>query len=989
MPGWCVEGFDEFFRTLWGWEPFAWQRALVQRVLGKDPMPWPEAIALPTAAGKTACIDIAVFSLAARSVQANGTWTSDAPRRVFFTVDRRVIVNEAFERARAIVAQLRGAKEGILFDVAERLRNLAGGDIPLMCFQLRGGMYRSDAWARSPLQPAIIATTVDQVGSRLLFRAYGRSSKAWPIQAGLASNDALILLDEAHCSQPFMETLHAIRRYRQWAKNPISTPFHVSIMSATPPDTLDAFRDLSDEPRKQGHPLGARQLAVKAAELKEVKTVGKTARETLAKELAAQVEALVNGRPVAAVVFVNYVATAREVHRLLASRHGQRAILLTGRMRPIDKDDIVSEHLKRYQLSSSQSPGRNLSSPVFVVATQTLEVGADLDFDILVTECASLDALRQRFGRLNRMGRPIETRAAILMRSDLVKSSGRSDPVYGESTSETWKWLAEEAGCGTSIDMGIARLGERLPSGDRLKKLNRESPHAPIMLPAHVDCWGQTMPEPFPSPDVGLFLHGPGRVSADVQVCWREDIDLSEAEAWDRSLDTLTLCPPSAAETLAVPIWAMRRWMVLGKTPTDEISDMEGVVAELMTEALSSERSGSSRQVVRWRGREDAIVTDDPGSLRPGDVLVLPATVNGWKDLGDIPISGELPVLDCGDRAYTNTRGKAMLRLHPQVIATWPECSSKRYLGELTDGALTAFEEDPDNFMVSLREALHLLAADDEAPDWLRAIAASLRDEALLQRNVIAHPLGKGVILRGRSPMAAKDQEIAGETVDWFSDEDDASASGTTCIALEAHLKGVAAVARRFATGCGLPEGKVSAMEQAGRLHDLGKADPRFQALLRGGNPWARGKLLAKSEYLPQGRRAFDRARRAAGYPEGGRHELLSVRMAESTLQDLPIDLELRELVLHLLGSHHGHCRPFAPVVIDPSPQHVALDISGLNFSAQTDTGLERLDSGVSERFWRLTRRYGWWGLAWLETIFRLADHRQSEREEKERRAKR
>ena len=285
MTGPTVEGFEDFFHSLWGYKSFAWQRNLAGRVLESLENPWPEAIALPTASGKTACLDIAVYALAAQSVEQGNVWVSKAPRRIFFVVDRRVIVDEAFERARKISKALRAAKSGILFDVAEKLRLLAGSNIPLMCFQLRGGMYRSDAWARSPIQPAIIATTVDQIGSRLLFRAYGRSPKAWPIQAGLAGNDALILLDEAHCSLPFMETLHSIRKYRAWAETSLSRPFHASIMSATPPDTADVFGDTSEEPKTKGHPLGNRQLASKKARLRPSNASGKKARIELARDL--------------------------------------------------------------------------------------------------------------------------------------------------------------------------------------------------------------------------------------------------------------------------------------------------------------------------------------------------------------------------------------------------------------------------------------------------------------------------------------------------------------------------------------------------------------------------------------------------------------------------------------------------------------------------------------------------------------------------------
>ena len=54
---------------------------------------------LPTASGKTACLDIAVFVLAVQADRLRVNQRITAPRRIFFVVDRRVIVDEAYERA--------------------------------------------------------------------------------------------------------------------------------------------------------------------------------------------------------------------------------------------------------------------------------------------------------------------------------------------------------------------------------------------------------------------------------------------------------------------------------------------------------------------------------------------------------------------------------------------------------------------------------------------------------------------------------------------------------------------------------------------------------------------------------------------------------------------------------------------------------------------------------------------------------------------------
>ncbi|HEX7114951.1 MAG TPA: CRISPR-associated endonuclease Cas3'', partial [Steroidobacter sp.] len=636
---------------------------------------------------------------------------------------------------------------------------------------------------------------------------------------------------------------------------------------------------------------------------------------------------------------------------------------------------------------------------VFVVATQTLEVGANLDFDGMVSECASLDALRQRFGRLNRTGRDIPAQGAIVVRAEQAEDSA-DDPVYGASLAATWKWLStnakkvrkgKRAQATLEVDMGALAIAKLIPAeepkrGQLLAQLNAPAAQAPVMFPTYVDHWAQTCPAPMPTPDPALFLHGPERGLPDVQVCWRADLDPAQQftfeeqrrEAW---LEALAYCPPAAAECMAVPLHVVRSWLAGRDVAALPTSDIES--AKAVEEPVGEDVPG--RELIRWIGRDETEITSDPSALRPGEVLVIPAKLGGWDSFGHVPPTQTgNQIIDLAERANFLARRRAVLRLHPDVLAQWPESVARDDLIALAQSDdLEERLAEPEEVISRLRELLFSVATQESLPEWLRRIAEILSNDRQLERGLELHPCG-GLIVRGSRLVGST------ESTDTFSDEDDASASGTTRVSLHEHSRGVAHYARRFAQGCGLSAEITKDLELAGYCHDLGKADPRFQALLNNGNPWVSmlgGELLAKSERIPQGRTAYERARARSRYPKGGRHELLSVRLIERE-KSLLSTAHDPDLVLHLVASHHGFCRPFAPVIDDSEPLEVVFILGGHRFSALSNTGLERLDSGMADRFWRLTRKYGWWGLAWLEAILRLADHRCSEAETKSRSAR-
>ena len=97
-------------------------------------------------------------------------------------------------------------------------------------------------------------------------------------------------------------------------------------------------------------------------------------------------------------VCCNTVRRAQRVYEKLKESHPELQVeLLHGRFNSVDR--LEKEKRLLDQMSTKCRP--NARGNV-LVATQVVEVSLDVDFDTIFTEPAPLDALLQRFGRINR-----------------------------------------------------------------------------------------------------------------------------------------------------------------------------------------------------------------------------------------------------------------------------------------------------------------------------------------------------------------------------------------------------------------------------------------------------------------------------------------------------------------------------------------------------------------------------------------------------------
>lgn len=196
-------------------------------------------------------------------------------------------------------------------------------------------------------------------------------------------------------------------------------------------------------------------------------------------------------------------------------------------------------------------------------------------------------------------------------------------------------------------------------------------------------------------------------------------------------------------------------------------------------------------------------------------------------------------------------------------------------------------------------------------------------------------------------PGPEDDEEAEGDVWQWFVLGNEGDKSAKKPVLWQVHVNDVVERTQAIVERLPLDESLKRALVTAARFHDHGKRRKQFQIVL--GNTKYPECLLAKS------------GTNGGRVKESYRHEFGSLLDVMDEPEFKKLNEDEQDLVLHLIASHHGRGRP-----------HFAIDEAFDPERPHADT--ERIATEVPRRFARLQRRYGRWGLAYLESLLRAAD---------------
>ena len=942
--------FAACFKHLTGHAPFGWQARLYERLCSGD---IPPECDIPTGLGKTSVLALWLLALADQAARPDAPLS--LPRRLVYIVDRRAVVDQATSEAEQLLQKLCDPVPE-LAAVAAALHGLAVApdpEFPFALSTLRGQFADNRRWSHDPARPAIIVGTVDMVGSRLLFQGYGGLGPYGRSQhAALLGQDALLVLDEAQLAPAFLQTLRAVEPTVRSTSGELGRAFAFMSLTATQPRATGSSAPV--EPLEPGSPrapltLGSadfvqdetvrrRVRAVKGLRF-VLRPVGATGKpdDAMGQGMAQEAIRLAGGDG-AVVVFVDTVALLEKVYTALSRVPGldpaKQCLRFTGQMRGKERDEAFKEGADTpanavFGAFRQQRPraGRvNRDHPVFLLATSAGEVGVNFDADHAVCDLVSLERMAQRLGRVNRAG-DYDGPACVS-----VFLNTNPDELDGACavTHRLLQELPKLAGADDqeSSDAYLASpeaLGVILKGPDaRLAFAPTSNP--PPLDPARLDDWSLTSlgQDEFSRPQVSYWLRGvtPDEEQAVTQIVWREE--LRYARDGEDAADLAETCPPRPREILQVPTYRAVNWLLarvrkhLGAR-RQEADPHQGTLAAIRTTAGV------------WKGRsledfqEKDLFKDDLVNV----TLILPTTIGGLKPDGYLDESAEEVAPDAlsdpdpesapDDRAYR----RALFYGSPTL--GW------KALDLFSASDLAAFGED-----VPYSEAVGTFAAKLQHSDPQRRYRLKSR-KGEPEESVDA---GDG------------ETEPLSFRVEYFAPARVYKSQGK--VLLDDHLEEARRCAEGIVSRLGLAAAIRDAVVLAAAWHDLGKRREKWQRAIGNTVP---GLFLAKSD------RPFYDHNIGAGY----RHEFGSMMDVLCEKED-----ELRthpepDLLLHLIAAHHGHARPGFEEKAYDVPEHLLSECAGASHDAEL-------------RFDRLQRRFGWWGLAYLEALVKCADGIASER---------
>jgi CRISPR-associated endonuclease/helicase Cas3 len=891
--------FASIFQALTGNLPYPWQEALFLSLLADF---FPGNINLPTGSGKTSIMAVWLAALAQQA--SDSRRDTSIPRRLVWVVDRRVVVDQATDEAEQIRTRLRDESNSTIQWLRTALSFLSNDHHSALGIStLRGEREDNQEWSREPSRPAIIVGSVDMIGSRLLFSGYGDGLYSSSQHAGLLGHDALIVNDEAHLTPAFAALL---RELEAMQPQPLK-PFRTMRLSATHtgpecwPESLNRDR-LDARFRKSFEASKGLNIQVVPASKIEAAILESATEQSRARTL----------------IFVREPEKAKRFAGNLAKKTGQtdRILTLTGTMRGFERDRMVKTEAFR-AFARPELP----SESWWLVATSAGEVGINISADRLITDLDTLDHLLQRFGRLNRFGET-EGIAYLLLSEAEEKTDGKDDRKRrNRAALEFLRELPKRQD-------GLYDISPGTLFGRDLHQIALSD--IPLKAPLHnwhIDVWSQTSLATHPArPAVDSWLHGKQDDIPETYVAWRGDVQYLLSEDID---------PDDRKEVL-------QKYRLLAhellREPTTQL------IAKLETLAQDSRTNAKFLIVKRDGGIEIGSIREF-GSIKSDAERRLAAARVAFCKILFPPGCGTLVKgmfspewTQCDDEGLSSPDAHA--GKDPYDVSG---CLVARELGEIDDTHRASFKG------TQLDSGEWSLERFGGIPR-LQYVPLTLKDLALpTLRGFASHHQWRFLLKVPLNPPegASDDRSVA---LLYFGKARDKKLS-TEVYPLHDHLCEVAQYAKALAIGIGLPQQIASALELAGKFHDLGKGEMIWQKAagnLSNDGSLSAGTAVAKSIKPMRGRDL-----------NGFRHELASLRHIEPHFDEQHVPPELRELVLHLVAAHHGHSRPC---------------FSGRAYDRNQLAKSEALALAAAQRFASLQSQYGAWGLAYLEAILKSAD---------------